>query len=874
MSDKFTVMRFFGDHMILCSGCENIARGKAPEGCTVTLKISDCCGNERIFSAAACGRGLYEIVIPPYPPSFESYTFTFTCGDEEKIFSDVLFGELYHISGQSNMELQICRTIDPLNPVIPQGSRFIREFRVPVMCCFGRDEEYDDFQGGQWNCAEGDALMDMSAAGYYFAEKLYKKLNVPVGLVNTSAGGSPVEARMPYSMLSELGGYEEFLSRCTVPDYEKDTAEADRVKYGKWCAELESKDIISKDIFTAPIEYTKCRVPFYFRDDPKLSGFCGRIWFRKTFFIPDDMDISDAVIILGAMIDADEVFVNGVSVGSTGYMYPPRIYPVPDGVLRRGENILHIRLEVRQGKGGFVSGKKYCLKSGDRIIDLSGEWEYAVAAKGEYLEPDVFFQGLPLSMYGALTAPAFNIKFKGLIWYQGESNDRDPERYGELFKDFIKMYRERCGYDIPVIFTQLCNFDDPVQSVPSLSWAEIRDQQRKCLEIPETAMAVTIDIGESNDLHPINKRDVGRRLALCAERLIYKDSLVPEDIFPNSAELTENGRILLSFTDNKAIKIVNDPPMHFEIIFSDGKMLRPEARLTDKGLLLEYEGENTPVLLRYAWENDPADPDLFSKTGLPLSPFKINIIQKALSKEYYIGNGIYVREFFPEQQDNKCAVILSHGYNQSSENTSDIAAALAERGFRTFAFDFCGGAANSKSVGSGTDMSISSEISDLSTVIDYVKENTLPEKLFLYGESQGGLVSALTAAQRDDISGAVLLYPAFCIPDQWLHRDPSKMAAPFEFMGHTISRKYYDGLPRYDVFEKVGEYTAPVLIMHGTSDSIVNVSYAKKAAESFKDAELILYEGEDHGFSVKARKKEINDITEFLDKIILPIRRK
>lgn len=869
MSGKFTVMRFFGDRMILQSGRKNCVRGKAPEGCTVELKISDSRGNESFFSAAAYGRGVFEMTIPPYPSSFESYTLTFSCLDEEITFSDVLFGELYHISGQSNMELQICRTIDPLCPAIPKGSRFIREFRVPVMCCFGRDEEYDDFRGGKWKCAEGDDLMEMSAAGYYFAEKLAKKLNVPVGLVNTSAGGSPVEARMPYRMLMELGGYEDFLARCTVPDYEKNTAEADRVKYNNWCAELEKKDTVSEDIFTAPHEYTKCHIPFYFRDDPELSGFCGRIWFRKSFFIPDDLDMSGVVLILGAMIDADEVFVNGISVGSTGYMYPPRIYPVSEGVLCRGENILHIRLEVRQGRGGFVEGKKYCLKSGEKIIDLSGEWEYAVAARGEYLEPDVFFQGLPLSMYGALTAPAFNINFRGLIWYQGESNDRNPDRYYELFKRFVQMYRERCGYDIPVIFTQLCNFDDPVKCVPELSWAKLREQQRKCLDIPETAMAVTIDIGESNDLHPINKREVGQRLALCAERLIYKDEFIPEDIFPLSAEMEKGGRILLSFTDNKSVRMKNYQPKHFEIISLDGKIIRPDAALTDKGLILEYEGEDIPVLLQYAYENDPADPELFSDTGLPLSPFRIHITQKASSKEYYIGDGIFVREFYPVQQDNKCAVVLSHGYNQSSENTSDIAAALAERGFRAYAFDFCGGSANSKSVGSGTDMSISSEISDLNAVIDYAKEKCLPEKLFLYGESQGGLVSALTAVQRNDISGAALLYPAFCIPDQWLKRDPSKMTAPFEFMGHTISRKYYDGVPRYDVFEKIGEYDAPVLIMHGTSDSVVNVCYAKKAARSLKDAELILYEREDHGFSAKARKKEINDITEFLDTIIL-----
>lgn len=207
--------------MILQSATENCVHGKSPSDEKITLTVSGSSGVERVLSAVSNENGEYEIIIPPYPPSFESYTLTFSCGGEKIVFSDVLFGELYHISGQSNMELPIFRTIDPLDPKIPKGSRFIREFRVPVVCCFGKDEEYDDFQGGEWKYALGNDILNMSAAGYYFSEKLSEKLDVPIGLVNTSAGGSPVEARMPYGMLMELGGYEEFLARCTVQGYEK-----------------------------------------------------------------------------------------------------------------------------------------------------------------------------------------------------------------------------------------------------------------------------------------------------------------------------------------------------------------------------------------------------------------------------------------------------------------------------------------------------------------------------------------------------------------------------------------------------------------------------------------------------------------------------
>lgn len=867
MSSNFIIMRFCGDHMILQSGIENTIFGQAPLSEKVTLRIIGIA--ETTLSAAADENGRWEIKIPAYPSSFNAFALEFSCGDEIITFEDVLFGELYHISGQSNMELQLSRTIDPLNEVIPKGNIFIREFRVPVKCCFGKDEEYDDFLGGEWKLAVDADLMDMSAVGYYFAAELYRKYNVPVGLVNTSAGGAPVEARMPYSMLSELGGYEEFLNRCTVPDYEKNTAEADRIKYSKWSGELNSKDKISDNIFETDAGFTKCSLPFYFRDDPVLNGFCGRIWFKKTFEIPENTPLDEPVLILGAMIDADTVYVNGKEVGTTSYMYPPRIYPIPGGILRSGENTVHICLEVRQGQGGFVKGKKYCLKLSDRLIDLSGEWEYIIAAKNSYIEPDVFFQGLPLSMYAALTAPAFNINFSGLIWYQGESNDRNPQRYYELFKTFAEMYRKRCGSNIPIIFTQLCNFDDPAQNVPPLSWAEVREQQLKCLDIPNTAMAVTIDVGEANDLHPINKCDVGFRLALCAERLIYNDSSVSEDIHCLTARhiLSEDssGKILLSFSDNSALCLKNEAAKHFELITEDGSIIIPKAQRTNIGIILEYDDPRLPVTVRYAWSNNPEAPDLFDRNGLPLSPFRINIMRQVLIKELFIENKIYIKIYQPDSRENSCAVILSHGYNGSHADLEDIARALAERGYFACTFDFCCGSTRSKSIGKSTAMSVSSEIEDLKKVVEFTKKTSGAEKIFLYGESQGGFVSALSACENKAVDGMALLYPAFCIPDDWRNKPLDEMKRPFDFMGLTISKSFYDGLPDYDVFERIRECDIPVLIIHGTDDRIVNEEYAKRAAECFPNAALKLYEGEGHGFSPKARRHEISDVIEFFD---------
>lgn len=219
------------------------------------------------------------------------------------------------------------------------------------------------------------------------------------------------------------------------------------------------------------------------------------------------------------------------------------------------------------------------------------------------------------------------------------------------------------------------------------------------------------------------------------------------------------------------------------------------------------------------------------------------------------GN-IYGKAFMPEETEGKIpAVILSHGYNSSHEDVSDLAAALAERGVFAYAYDFRGGSLSSKSSGSTTEMSVQSEMDDLRAVISHIEslDYVDSEKIYLYGESQGGFVSSLTADEK--IRGLYLLYPAFCIPDNW---EGKTIDGETEFMGMTLSHCFCDGLPQYDVFEHIKKYDGGVKIYHGDSDKLVALSYAQKAAESFKNAELIIFGGEGHGFSSSARRKLVD----------------
>ena len=226
---------------------------------------------------------------------------------------------------------------------------------------------------------------------------------------------------------------------------------------------------------------------------------------------------------------------------------------------------------------------------------------------------------------------------------------------------------------------------------------------------------------------------------------------------------------------------------------------------------------------------------------------------------------IYGKAFLPEEAGEKLkAVILSHGYNSSHADLADLAHALAETGVFAYCYDFCGGSLRSKSSGSTLDMSIASEISDLKAVINYVKglEYADTHSIYLYGESQGGFVSALTA--DDTIKGMYLLYPAFCIPDHWKTTEEQGIDGSVDFMGMPLSNRFCEGLPRYDVFEHISRYNGRVRIYQGTADKLVPMHYAQKAADSFKNAQLTVFDNEVHGFSTSARQSMIKMICDDL----------
>jgi sialate O-acetylesterase len=254
----------------------------------------------------------------------------------------------------------------------------------------------------------------------------------------------------------------------------------------------------------------------------KLGPVNGVVWFRREFTVPSPLVSKLATLKLGRIVDADSVFINGKSIGSTGSQYAQRNYKVPADLLKVGKNTIVIRVINYIRQGGFVPGKKYELSADDKKIDLAGEWKYRLGASAEPLEDRLFTGKIPTGLFNSMIAPMLPYRIKGVLWYQGESNTSRAFEHFELFKLLIRDWRQNWNQgDFPFVYAQLPNFVEVNIQTTHYDWAYFRESQLKALSTPGTGMAVSIDIGEWNDIHPVNKKDLGYRLALAAEEVGY-----------------------------------------------------------------------------------------------------------------------------------------------------------------------------------------------------------------------------------------------------------------------------------------------------------------------------------------------------------------
>lgn len=559
----------------------------------------------------------------------------------ESVIENILIGDVWFCSGQSNMELPMERVKDRYpEEIVNCNNPFIRTFKITENVNY--HEPLEELETGEWKEAAEDTIRAFSATAYFFAKTLYQMTGVPVGFINASLGGSRIEGWMGRDMLE---GYDEYLA--LADKYADDSfLEAQKQKNLKqdeeWYGNLDREDIGLRESWEQEsADWEKAcaiSIPFFFRDT-ELKDFIGAIWFKKTFHVPKEMAGKDARLWLGTIVDSDTVYINGVEVGCTYYQYPPRKYDVPGNLLKEGDNSIVIRVKVETGCGRFTIDKKYAIWNDGGEVDLTGTWQYRIGAKCEVRPETDFTNWKPTGLYNGMTAPCHNYTVGGVLWYQGESNAGEPEVYEDLFRRLVDGYRRKWDNKcLPVYYVQLPNFTIDMFNDPNVTgreWAEMRVAQKHSMEIPYTGMVTAIDLGEDNDLHPLNKEGVGKRLALLAAAHVYGMDVEYSGPVPVKADLevSQSGtgcevHIFCTHADNGMYAVnpgKTDRIIDFELLDEEGNVYAADAVLTDDTIIVSCKDINNPSIIRYCYKNSPDGGVIYNKAGLPMSPFVMDI---------------------------------------------------------------------------------------------------------------------------------------------------------------------------------------------------------------------------------------------------------
>lgn len=631
-SGQIRLPRLIRDSMILQRGRKIPLWGWASKGEKIRVTF-----DRHSYRTQTGADGRWALQLPAMPAG-GPYSMEIE-GKNRITLRDIWIGDVWLCSGQSNMVHQMkLHSIRYAREIAAARYPEIRQFWIPPLTNLNGPQ--DDLPAGYWKPATPEDVVDFSAVAYFFAEDLYQKYHVPIGIINASVGGTPIEAWMGEP------GCADFPAILKTIRQNKDTSYIAQLQRQSAARKAAAPRPTDKgltgshpwyDPSYVPRNWRQIGIPGYW-EDQGLSGLNGIVWYRKEIEVPPSMAGRPAKVFLGRIVDADALYVNGKEIGHTTYEYPQRRYPVPAGVLRPGKNLFVIRVTNFAGKGGFVPDKPYSLIAGGDTVDLKGYWQYKVGAV--FLPqphpgiPDFAAQNAPTALYNAMIAPLTRYAIKGFVWYQGESNTDRAAEYAKLQPALIADWRAQWKEgDLPFLYVQLPGYGDYRYLPAESQWAELREAQLSSLSVPNTAMAVTIDLGEWNDIHPDRKKPVGDRLALAAEKLAYGGDLVYSGPLYSSS-VVRGDTIVLSFTHTGSGLLFKDSSYTspgpdevegpFSIAGPDKRFIWAHAKIVGDQVWVWSPGIKDPKYVRYAWADSPVDPDLYNKEGLPASPFQTN----------------------------------------------------------------------------------------------------------------------------------------------------------------------------------------------------------------------------------------------------------
>ena len=607
---QVTFPRLITDGMVLQRDQPIQIWGKGVPGEKIRASLAEAVGSTKVLEDST-----WSVQLPPMPAGgpYELQV------NVQKV-QDVFIGDVWIAGGQSNMEWAlkagvIGREEEFANADFPE----IRFFKVPQDYS---SEEKADVSGGSWKVANAENLPDFSAVGWFFAKKNHLEKNVPVGIIESNWGGTPAEG---WTEAKILAGIEDR----SYTDESKEIV-ANQAKWKEILLENEKRremrdllvprpdSLLAGEVASLGYVESAWKTISLPTDNP-LEHIA---WVRKKFTLPVK---SPATLTLSYLEQMAYLYINGVQVHYKDWGSPMPEIEISADLLQAGQNVITIRaINTWNNLPAIGSkGQMYLTQNGKRI-NLEGNWSYSNSIVEPQLPKVEYFNWKSGFMFNAMIAPLTNYAVKGVIWYQGESNAGRPDEYRELFGTMITNWRTRWGQeDMPFLFVQLANYMERKPLQPESNWALLREAQTKTLELPKTGMATIIDIGEADDIHPRNKKDVGERLWLQARKVAFGDDILASG--PVFKEVKREGdRLILTFSEiGDGLKLTGGEDV-FGFILEDaeGQFELASGSITgvDQVTLIIPEGI-TPVGIRYAWADNP-EVNLINSINLPTVPFR------------------------------------------------------------------------------------------------------------------------------------------------------------------------------------------------------------------------------------------------------------
>ena len=537
---------------------------------------------------------------------------------EELFCKDLYTGDVWLCSGQSNMHMKM-KSVKENYPeeFNLKENKNIRFVEVPSQINFNETES--DIKNTNWSVLNSKSIYKFSAAAYFFAKNLQPKLNVPIGLIVSAVGGSPVESWMSEKSALNYKTVAKRLSEAKQEGFLQNLEKKYKENRNNWFLEAEEK-LINNDILYQPKSFNHTYKYKWF----PFHKHTGVYWFKKEFYL-DEISLTDTRLYLGKIGDSDSTFLNGKYIGNTSNRYVDREYWFPPKLLKKGNNTIEIKVYNFRWRAGFMFGDIMEFKSKQTNFRLMDEWYFADLCEMPSLKAGENKFWRPVGLFNGMIAPLKNLKLKGVIWYQGEANAKKGlafvyrDRFSNMIKDWRSLFEKK---DLPFLFVQLPNYLKSNPNPSKSSWAMLRESQLMVSKEDNNGMITSIDIGEANDIHPKNKKEIGNRLAIEAMRLAYNDgSNLKFDTYVDQI-LFQDNQVKVFFSDQKINYKGKGNHYNIAIAGKDKKFYWADIVLKKGILIARSERVDNPIAIRYAWSNNPGFPLLFNNFDIPVYPFR------------------------------------------------------------------------------------------------------------------------------------------------------------------------------------------------------------------------------------------------------------